>query len=208
MPNCYLFCSSQGLFQCQISPNDLVIAVDGGYSHAERLGITPHVLIGDLDSIERIPDGIEIVKLPAEKDVTDTLAALDYGLSRGFTVFHIYGGLGGRLDHTLANIACLQYLLKRGAHGYLHDDDCTVTAFSDKLELPERESGTVSVFAYGGDAYGVTEIGLKYPLDNAHVTTDFPIGVSNEFIGKPVTITVERGTLVAIYPLYKVRKVN
>ena len=201
MSNCYLFCAGcQGHFQYEIDPDDLIIAVDGGYSHAERLGITPHVIIGDLDSIERIPDGIEIVRLPAEKDVTDTLAALEYGLAKGFTTFHIYGGLGGRLDHTLANIACLQYLLNRGASGYLHGDDRTVTAFSEKLKLPERESGTVSVFAYGGDAYGVTEIGLKYPLDNAHVTTDFPIGVSNEFVGKPVKITVERGTLLAMYP--------
>ena len=187
--------------QHKIHDDDLVIAVDGGYSHAESLGITPHVLIGDLDSIKQVPSGIEIVKLPAEKDVTDTLAALDYGLSKGFMTFHIYGGLGGRLDHTLANIACLQYLLNHGARGYLHGDDQTVTMFSEKLELAARESGTVSVFAYGGDAHGVTEIGMKYPLDNAHVTTDFPIGISNEFVGKPVTITVEKGTLLIIYPL-------
>ena len=201
MPNCYLFCSVPfEHFQHEIHDNDLVIAVDGGYSCAESLGITPHILIGDLDSIAQIPSGIEIVKLPAEKDVTDTLAAIDYGLSKGFTTFHIYGGLGGRLDHTLANIACLQYLLNHGAHGYLHSDYQTVTMFSDKLELAARKNGTVSVFAYGGDAHGVTEIGLKYPLDNAHVTTDFPIGISNEFVGNPVAIEVREGTLLAMYP--------
>ena len=203
MPDCYIFAGGrqcQGHVHLNITSGDLVIAADSGYTCAKTIGVTPDILIGDLDSIAQIPDGLEVVRLPAEKDVTDTLAAIDYGLSKGFKTFHIYGGLGGRLDHTFANIACLQYLANRGACGYLYGDRYTVTAFTGRLELTERKRGTVSVFAYGGAAYGVTITGLKYPLTNADITTDFPVGISNEFIGSAATIEAQSGVILVVYP--------
>jgi len=141
-----------------------------------------------------------VVSLPKEKDQTDTLAALKCGLEHGFKRFHIYGGAGGRLDHTLANIQCLRYLLNHGARGYLYDRDVIVTALRTGVWLAPLEEGIISVFALGGPASGVCLRGLKYELENTHLNSDYPLGVSNEFIGRPAYIGTEHGDLLVIYP--------
>ena len=161
--------------------NDLIIAADGGYKTAARFNIEPSVIIGDFDSSD-MPEGTpaHIVKLNRDKDDTDTLAAVKLGLRRGYATFVIYGGVGGRLDHTVANIATLAYLNAFGARGFLIDKDSVATVITDdKLVLPASARGTVSVFAYGGVASGVTLKNLKFPLDNAELTPEFPLGVSN-----------------------------
>ena len=129
------------------------------------------------------------------------MAALLYGLERGYTRFHIYGGTGGRIDHTLANIQCLTYLVKHNARGYLYDSSSVITAFSGEVWLEARQDGIMSVFAFGEYADGVSINGLKYELDNKSLSCDFPLGVSNAFTGRSVHIKVERGILTVIYPI-------
>lgn len=213
----------------EIGGEDLVIAVDGGYLYTQKAGIHADVIVGDFDSLS-CDDGIapggtnegnepseqnesseqnrpsehsrpQIVRLPKEKDQTDMFAALKFGLDKGFTRFHIYGGLGGRLDHTLANIQCLTFLLNQSARGYLFNEDIVVTATRTEEWFTPRERGVISVFAIGGPAKGVCLRGLKYELDNAELTTEFPVGVSNEFIGSCAHISVGSGDLLIIYPL-------
>ena len=187
-----------------IAEGDLVIAADGGYLFTKKARLRTDVIIGDFDSLSGAPDHEEdapvVVRLPKEKDQTDTFAALCYGLEQGFKVFYIYGGMGGRIDHTLANIQCLAFLLDQGARGYLHDDETVMTAVCSQLQFAPRGTGIVSVFALGGPAQGVCLHGLKYELENVMLTPDFPLGVSNEFIGQPAHISVERGKLLVIYP--------
>jgi thiamine pyrophosphokinase len=91
---------------------DLILCADGGYQFAENAGIVPHAVIGDFDSAPRPPNGsmFEIVGLPREKDESDTLACVKYGMGRGLEHFVILGGLSGRIDHTYANIQTLSYL--------------------------------------------------------------------------------------------------
>jgi len=151
-------------------------------------------------SKEKDQTGLIVMRLPKEKDQTDLLAALQYGLERGFTRFHIYGGTGGRLDHTLANIQCLGYLVSRGARGYLHDGATVVTAMEGEIRLAARHRGLISVFALGGTAEGVWLSGLRYELKNARLSCDYPLGVSNEFTGLPVCIKAESGILLIVYP--------
>ena len=187
-----------------ISKHDMVIAADGGYLYTQRAGIRADVIIGDFDSLGGIP-GHEagephIIRLPKEKDQTDTLAALQYGLERGFSHFCIYGGAGGRLDHTIANVQCLVFLLKHGARGYLFNDYTVATAIETELKLAPRDDGIISVFAIGGPAGGVSLRGLKYELDDVTLTPDFPLGISNEFIGQSSCISVKQGSLLVIYP--------
>ena len=187
-----------------IASCDLVIAADGGYGHLRSMGVRTDVLIGDFDSIGALPskkDGPRMRRLPCEKDETDMLAALKYGLGCGFTRFHIYGGTGGRLDHTLANIQCLAFLANQGARGYLYEGDTVVTAFKGEMRLEERHHGVLSVFALGGTAKGVCLRGLKYELEGATISCDFPIGISNVFTGHPVFIKVEHGVLAVVYPV-------
>lgn len=96
-----------------VGKSGLVIAADGGFEHCLELGITPDTVIGDFDSLESPPENCSLLRLPVEKDDTDTLAAVKYGLEKGAEVFHIFGGTGGRFDHTVANMQSLVYLSQK-----------------------------------------------------------------------------------------------
>ena len=99
----------------QPQPGDLLIAADGGYAHLSRWGLMPDLVVGDFDSGPK-PAHPQVISLPREKDVTDTWAAAQLGRERGYSVFYIYGGLGGQLDHTLANIQLLCHMADAGEH--------------------------------------------------------------------------------------------
>jgi len=203
---CFVFGAGQPpVLPPVIAEHDLVIAADGGYAYTKQAGIRTDILVGDFDSLGTCPDqkedGLIIHCLPKEKDHTDLLVALQCGLERGYTHFHIYGGTGGRIDHTLANIQCLTFLVNHNARGYLYDSDAVITVIRGEVWLAARQDGIVSVFALGESADGVYINGLKYELDNRRLSYDFPHGVSNAFIGRPVHIKVERGVLAIVYPI-------
>lgn len=200
-------CDAQKLKEKLIyNEGDLCIAADGGLDHLAAVGLTPDILLGDMDSLEHeeaagaAHTGFRVKRLPVEKDDTDMLAAIKEGLAAGYRQFELYGALGGRLDHTLANIQCLLYLLNRGAKGMIVGDDVTLTLIRNESIFFKADCAgrgrRVSVFAFGGDAYGVSEKGLKYLLNRVTVKQEFPIGVSNEFIGEDAEIIVENGTLL------------
>lgn len=196
-----------------VGEEDYVIAVDGGLSYCSVLEVEPDLILGDFDSLseqeeqavssleQQIPD--RIIRLPAEKDDTDMLAALKHGLALGYEDFRIYAGTGGRLDHTLANLQCLLYLKNNGATGYLLDGNGMILAIQNEAIhfRPEME-GYLSLFTLGTQAKGVTIQGMKYPLNNYTMCNDYPIGISNEFMGEAATISVEEGQLICIiqYP--------
>ncbi len=200
---CYIFGAGERHGQPQApSPGDFVIAADGGLTYAKKCGITPDLVVGDFDSLKEPPDdGLNIVMLPQEKDDTDMAAALDEGWRRGYRIFHIYGGTGGRLDHTLANIQSVVELARRGGHGYLFDKDTVITAiWNCGITFPADARGTLSVFAHSEAAIGVYEQGLKYTLTDATLCNTHPVGISNEFIGEPSSVSVKEGTLVILSP--------
>lgn len=188
--------------QSDIRPDDFVIAADGGCLKCKELGIIPDLAVGDWDSLGAAPSYCPTAALPEEKDDTDTLAAIRKGLDKGFEEFHIYFCTGGkRFDHTVANMQCLVFLSKRKRKGYLYGDNMVITAITNtSLRFSEAAKGDISIFAADGAARGVTERGLKYSLENALVTSDFPIGVSNSFTGRPSEIAVDDGTLYIIFP--------
>ena len=182
-------------------PGDFVIAADGGFGYLTAQGIRADLVVGDFDSLGTLPEHANVIRLEKEKDETDTLAALMIGLKRGFRLFHIHGGTGGREDHTLANLQSLVYLSKREAIGFLYGRDTVMTAItSSSLGLPAELSGYLSVFAHSDRASGVDLEGLKYELRNAELTNEFPLGVSNEFVGKGSRIRVREGTLLVVFP--------
>ena len=178
-------------------PGDRILAADGGYRHCLAVGLQPDLLLGDFDSLDALPPELESKKFPVEKDDTDTMLAIKLGLDLGHRVFHLYGGTGGRMDHTLANLQSLAYLAQEGARGYLYDEGYVFTAIKDdRLSLPPREEGIFSVFCLGPEAHGVSIRGAQYPLDCARLSPFFPLGVSNHFQGQPVEIEVEDGCLL------------
>ena len=200
MGKCIIFCAAG--FDSLAEPlqkDDFVIAADGGLAHTETLGIAPHEILGDFDSLGHIPEGANV--FPVEKDDTDAMLAVRRGLSLGYREFVLYGSLDGpRLDHTVANFQTLQYLADRGASGYLVGETCLVTVLKDgSLSFPKGTEGTISVFCQGQDAEGVTLEGLYYPLEKGTLSVGFPLGVSNHFTGESARITVEKGSLLILW---------
>ena len=185
-----------------IHKDDFIIAADGGYDHLKKVSIIPNMVIGDMDSINDKKgadsgSNIEICRLPVEKDDTDMLAAIRTGLEKGYRDFLIFGALGGRFDHTFANLQCLLFLLNRNAKGIIYGDNESIELLrNEKITFPKETEGSISVFAFAGDAAGVTDTGLKYGLENAVVKAEFPIGISNEFMGTESSIEVTDGTLL------------
>ncbi len=183
-----------------LGENDIIIAADGGLSSLEKIGISPDFIIGDFDSLSYKPLGENVKALPCEKDITDTAAAIEEGIGLGFEYFRIFGGTGGRIDHTIANFQNLIKLIKMGYSGEIIGKTKIIRAVKDgKIEFDEVQKGIISVFSHSDRAEGVSETGLKYTLDNVTLTNYEPLGVSNEFIGKKAVIEVKKGILLIIY---------
>jgi thiamine pyrophosphokinase len=198
MKTCYIFCALPTAFRPAIEEGDFVVAADAGYRQLG--GLRADLVVGDFDSLGYVPQGENVLVLPDHKDDTDTHYAVKLGLERGYRRFVLLGGVGGRLDHTLANIQTLACLTGSGARGCLVGDGLSLAMVQDgSLSFFGEPRGTISVFAQGGTAVGVTLEGLLYPLDQATVTTDFPIGVSNAFTGKSARVSVESGRLLVAW---------
>ena len=186
-------------FLAKPGKDDYILAADGGYSHLQALGMTPDGIIGDFDSLGYVPDNAQV--FPVEKDDTDAMLAVKKGLELGYREFFLYGCLEGpRLDHTLANFQTLQYLSCRGGVGYLVGKDYIVTALQrGALEFAPECKGVLSVFCMGAPAEGVSLKGLQYPLENGVLTPDYPLGVSNHFMGEAATVSVKNGSLLLLW---------
>lgn len=201
MTRCTVFCA--GDFDDLIAPlqaDELVIAADGGLRHLEQLHIAPTVIMGDFDSLGYKPQGATV--FPVEKDDTDSMLAIRYGLEQGCREFVLYGALeGARLDHTVANYQTLRFLADRGARGYLVGRDVIVTVIKNEtFTFPEGIEGIFSAFCMGDTAEGVTLKGFQYPLEQGTLSGNFPLGVSNHFTGAAASVTVKQGTLLLFYP--------
>ena len=180
--------------------SDYVIAADAGYRLCRENNIIPDLVIGDFDSLGELPEHPHVMELPEEKDDTDTLFAIKTGLSKGYRRFYIYGGLGGkRRDHSVANLQSLLYLSSHGAKGWLFGQKEVWTVVKNAA-LRLMGTGDVSVFCFDGRAEGVSLKGLKYELDNAVLSSDLPLGVSNHLDGE-AEIEVTNGTLLVMYDL-------
>lgn len=180
---------------------DLVIAADAGLRYLKDYGIRTDYIIGDFDSLDYIPQSPNVIRLNPEKDMTDMSAAVDIGIEKGYRLFHLYGGTGGRIDHTIANLQLLASLAEQGMRGFLFGQDAVITAIHNtSLAFRAVPSGYVSVFSHTERSSGVCLKGLKYALTNAVLTNTFPLGVSNEFTGTTSSITVGNGTLLVVMP--------
>ena len=198
MKTCIIFCAAgfDGLLS-PIPDGALVIAADGGLRHTQALGISPDIILGDFDSLGYIPNHSRV--FPVEKDDTDAMLAVRVGLERGCRSFLFYGAMDGpRLDHTIANFQTLGYLASHGARGWLIGRDYIATVLSaESMEFSGEATGILSAFCLGASAEVSIE-GLQYPLDHGHLTPDFPLGVSNHFVGRPGKITVHHGQVLGV----------
>ena len=181
--------------------DDLTIAADSGYSNAKALGDSVQILVGDLDSLDRskIEGRPELIEVPVEKDFTDTQLAVETALKRGADDIVIIGGLSGRLDHTLSNLAILKDLSDRGVYAVMADGRNRVRYIKSTSTLIARSGYTyLSLIADGEKVKGVSIEGCKYPLENAVLNDRYQYAISNEIVGNCALISVKKGGLYIV----------
>lgn len=179
---------------------DLIICADGGAQKAKEHGYKPDITVGDFDSNAFVLNGDNVYVYPKEKDDTDTMIAVDFGFKRGYKSFKLYAALGGRLDHTYANISLLSYIANHGGNGVLVGDGFYVTLIKNsKIEFSEREKGTLSVFSFSDKSENVNIKNLKYEVENFTMYSSCVRGISNEFTGKKAEVGVGQGELVIMW---------
>lgn len=196
MKTCYIFSALETSCELtKIGDEDMVIAADAGYLNLRKQGIEPNIIIGDFDSMPCPKANVTVKKYPVLKDDTDTMLAIKHGFECGYTDFVIYGGIGGeRTDHTIANIQALGYIASHGGHGVLVGENEKFTMIhNSRAELHSKKGGTLSVFAYAGNADGIKIRGTVYETDNLILSPFFPLGVSNKFKDETATVEVENG---------------
>ncbi len=182
---------------------DCVIAVDGGFASLEALGRVPDLALGDFDSLSYVPEGVPVRRFPPEKDASDMELALEEVVARGAAAAVVYGALGGRLDHTLANLSLLASFAERGLDVVAvgERERIALLVGPGELLIEAADEGIVSVFSLTDASTGVVEEGLKYGLDGATLTNRTSWGLSNELVGTAARISVESGTLAVFLPL-------
>ena len=179
---------------------DLVIAADKGYQIAISNGFTPHIVVGDFDSLGTIPDTENLIRLNVRKDDTDLEHAVRIALEKGYDDFVVYGAVGGKLDHTLGNIAVAEYIAQSGGKSIFFGDDSSFTVIrNSEIVLPARRGGRISVMSLSDISHGVSISGLSYEVDTIDMKRATTLGVSNAFIGKESRISVKGGTLLIVF---------
>lgn len=179
-----------------IGKDDFVICADGGYAHAEKMGVVPSLTVGDFDSYKGEVCG-EIIMFNPEKDYTDTHIAVNKALEKGYDEIYLLGATGTRLDHTLANIGLLEYIAMKGAKGFVVNENNIITVIRRNTVIKSDKSRRLSLIPIG-IVKGVTLKNLKYTLDNYNMTFDQSIGISNEFTDEDAIIEIKEGSLIVM----------
>ena len=187
-----------------LQPGDFFIFCDDGLRHAESLGVTPSLIVGDFDScdaslLSKWSNLCETVRLPREKDDTDTLFAVKLAVERGYSDFLLLGAMGGRFDHALGNVSILLYLDGLGKKAQMIDDYSIMQVVGKEPFYIEDTCSYFSVLTVAGDVSGVNIKNAKYPLENAKLSADFQLGISNEVLpGKRAEVSVEQGRVLVV----------
>ena len=184
---------------------DYVIACDHGYDHARSLKIKPDLIVGDFDSCDTQRgdiDDIPIREFPAQKDDSDTMLAIRYALSADYKHVIICCALGGRLDHTLANIQSMAFVASHGGECELVSTSEYLRTFTGGvLHLPRKDGYSLSVYALSDKCTNVSIYGSAYDIKEATITNNFPLGLSNYWKNESVTITMSDGILLIVESL-------
>ena len=180
--------------------DDFIVCADSGYTFARKAGLNPDLIIGDFDSLEEeLPTDTEVVKLNTVKDDTDTEHCVMECIRRGYKDFLLLGSVGGRTDHTFANIAILSFLSEYNYHGVARNNGEEIQILKEGTYNMDGKKGlTFSVFPYGCESVNVTYKGAKYPLDSYTLTYNVSRGTSNVFSDDNAEIVVNRGRAILL----------
>lgn len=183
-----------------IASGAFVVCADGGTRHLTKLGVRPSLLVGDFDSLTTpLPEQTKTLPLSPQKDYTDSFHAVEAAVKQGYTRLLLTGMLGGRLDHTLANLQLMANFTGQGVDILLTDgvSDCYTLTGGGILTVPCREGFYFSVLALS-DCYGVRIMGGKYILEGYDLSATDPRAISNEFVGRDVVIKQKSGVLCVV----------
>ncbi len=184
-----------------------VICTDGGFDLANAAGIMPDLLLGDLDSIRsQIPPDLPLKTFPPEKDYTDLELALQTAHALDASRVEIWGGIGGRLDHTVANLQLLSCYADKFSSLTMRDGKnyCLVLnadgseSAAKEITIASQKGRYISLFSLSETVENLTARGVKYPLQNHTLTRTFPLGVSNEFKQKEAFVSFTKGSLLIV----------
>ncbi len=190
----------------QPQPGDLVLAADGGANLCVAWGWPVDAVVGDMDSVDssvREPawrrKGVPFLVSPVEKDETDLELALRLALERGATELVIAGALGGRIDHTLGNLALLALPALAAVPACIVDGDQTLWLVRDRLTVHGQPGDTLSLLPFGGDAHGVSLTGVRWPLHQAELPLGPSLSISNRMTADQAEISVQAGLLLVVH---------
>lgn len=185
-------------------PGAVVICADGGARYAAAMGIVPSVIVGDMDSIDGSllsffeEKGSTILRYSPSKDETDTELALSHALTLDPRKVFLFGVLGTRVDHSLANIFLLAGAVPADVDLRIIDDSCEMFLVMDQLLLRGLAGQTVSLLPLSPVVSGITLRGFEYPLREGVMEMGRSLGVSNRLSGTEGFITVKAGRLLVI----------
>lgn len=194
--------------QCRINdlisstPADFIICADGGLKYAQKAGVIPDLAVGDFDSLGHDPRGVNVIKVPVEKDDTDLQLALSIAVEKGAGEITIIGGIGGRVDHTIGNIQNIVHYSANNVEINMIDPMQSITVQRPGTRIYKGCSGMkFSAFAHTAEVTGLTYKGAYYPLENHTITNTFPLGISNEFTDSQIEVTFKTGILIVVRTL-------
>ena len=203
MSICYIFGAlDTDVADFKPQESDLIIAADGGWQLALQMGVTPSMLVADFDSlgIPSLPDGVELVKLPIEKDVTDTAEAMRQAYEAGHRSFLLLGCTGGRLDHLQATLATAADYVRRGCEVTLADEQNEIHLLTPGSYMyPACPDEKVSFFAFGEEVTGLFAEGFMYPVANYTLSPYDALCVSNEWVEEDACLSFKTGLLMLYF---------
>jgi thiamine pyrophosphokinase len=187
----------------ELKPAEIICADSGaGYLHA--IGLVPHVIIGDMDSLSPgmleyfTERGSRIIRFPEGKNETDTQLALEYALDAVPDEIYVFGAFGTRIDHALANVSLLAMGVKKGISIRLINEWCETFVVDGESVIEGEPGQTVSLLPFSDKVTGITIEGFEYPLTDGVMEIGIPYGVSNRLIASHGLISVKSGHLLVI----------
>ena len=197
MSRCFIVCALDCNLDFLPDENDFVIGADRGYYTLLKNNIRTDLAVGDFDSSDKPSDFENLIIYPTKKDETDSAIAIRHALAKGYSDITIYGGVGGTLDHTIANLSLMCYYAEKGVNITLIDEEnCIFACHNSKITFSNEAKGRISVFSHSDISSGVTEKGLLYTLDDYNLDNKTSLGSGNSFTGVESEISVKGGTLV------------
>ncbi|WP_180270679.1 thiamine diphosphokinase [Sporanaerobium hydrogeniformans] len=193
----YAFCENTEVYDC-------IVCADNGLKHAKRLQLKPDYIVGDLDSCSKEDwlyykeQGVHVDVYPSQKNETDTEIAVEKAIALGGTEIDIWGGLGSRFDHTLANVHLLLGALRRGVKLRLCNPQNTVQLMDKKLRIQGKKGDILSLLPLTPLVRGVYTTNLAYAVCGGSFEIGKPYGVSNVFLEEWVEVSIEEGLLLVI----------